>query len=712
MEPRSGPPPGAPVAVDLTRFLPMFFQETEEHLAAMEGHLLRLDPHAPDPEALHSIFRAAHSVKGNSAIFGATRFSEIMHRVESILDRMRKADLAPTNAVISLLLEACDGVREELRCLKDTGNTDPTALQAVYERLSQLSDAALPSTVEASGTPAPRRSERLRIEVHLARGEGITALPLAGLYAELGTLGRVEDLQAGDGSQGMPALSLFLLTPESAEAVRARLGALLGVENVRVERHERAPPSQAASPPALTTAEAAAFGVFAPEQTTAGSGSAFERTGVFPARARGRRLADQDTSQTSFGRRASDRTGFDRSSIRVDVAKVDRLLNLVGELVIAQSMLAEAAQRSSAAGDAKLRGSVAYVGRQTRELQEAVMSIRLLPIDFLFSRMPRMVRDLAQRLGKEVELAIQGGEAELDKEMIEKLADPVMHLMRNSLDHGIEPPELREAAGKPRQGTIQLRALHHGGAIVVEIEDDGAGFDRDKILRKAEERGLRAHAGMSDEEVWQLVFAPGFTTADTVSDVSGRGVGMDVVERNIGALGGRIDIDSRRGAGTTITVALPLTLAILDGMTVAIGPETFIIPLSSISEAFQPQPGQVRSIAGGSHVIELRDSYVPLLPLESLLHLRGHAARPEESIAVVVEADGRRAALAVDKLLGQQQVVIKSLEANYKRVCGIAGATVLGNGRVALILDVTSLLRGGLAPAKDFEDIEAEVDPV
>jgi two-component system, chemotaxis family, sensor kinase CheA len=352
------------------------------------------------------------------------------------------------------------------------------------------------------------------------------------------------------------------------------------------------------------------------------------------------------------------------------------------------------------------------VGRQTRELQDAVMGIRLLPIDFLFSRMPRMVRDLAQQLGKEVELTTQGGEAELDKEMIEKLADPVMHLVRNSLDHGIEPPAWREAAGKARQGTIQLRALHHGGAIVVEIDDDGAGFDRDKILRKAGERGLRVHAGMSDEEVWQLVFTPGFTTADAVSDVSGRGVGMDVVKRNIGALGGRIDIRSRSGAGTTITVALPLTLAILDGMTVAIAGETFIIPLSFISEAFQPQPGQVRSIAGGAHVIQVRDSYVPLLALNALLHMRGPALRPEEGIAVVVEADGRRAALAVDQLLGQQQVVIKSLEANYKRVSGIAGATVLGNGRVALILDVTSLLlRGGLAPARNVEDIEAKAGP-
>jgi two-component system, chemotaxis family, sensor kinase CheA len=703
----------------------MFFQETEEHLAAMEGHLLRLDADSPDPEVLHSIFRAAHSVKGNSTIFGATRFSELMHRIESILDQLRREELRATNDVISLLLEACDGVREELRRLKDTGATDPGALQGVYDRLTQLtrSESDDPSGPRDAAAAATRRSERFRVEVHLPSGQGITALPLASLYAELGVLGRVEDLQVGDGAGGAPALSLFLLTPDTQAAVQARLGCLLGADSVRVEPQKTPPPRAAPAaddlPSYPATAGTTAYGLFQGEQSSldsltqtrgslAQTGDSFSRTGVFGAQGYGRRSTDQDAGRSALGRRATDRMLVERSSIRVDVEKVDRLLNLVGELVIAQSMLTEAAQRSGAANNAQLRDSVAYAGRQTRELQDAVMGIRLLPIEFLFSRMQRTVRDLAQRLGKDVELAPQGGETELDKEIIEKLADPLLHLVRNAVDHGIEPPDLREAAGKRRRGTIQLRAMHQGGGILVEINDDGGGFDREKILHKAKERGLHVHPGMSDEHVWQLAFAPGFSTADEVSDISGRGMGMDVVKRNVQALGGNIDVRSRNGVGTAIVIRLPLTLAILEGMTVEIGGESFIIPLSFISEAFLPQAGQVKSIAGGTQVIQIRDSYVPLLTLEHLLHIRASAEQPEGAIMIVVEVEGRRAALAVDRLLGQQQVVIKSLEANYRRVPGIAGATVLGNGRVALILDANALIRSGLAPIKGSQELAAE----
>jgi two-component system, chemotaxis family, sensor kinase CheA len=699
-------------AVDLSRFLPMFFQETEEHLAIMEGHLLRLDWHSPDAEALNSVFRAAHSVKGNSTIFGATRLADVMHRIETILDHIRKQELQPTHNVISLLLEACDTVREELRGLKDSADTDPAALQAVYERLTQLaqSDAA-PSAAPLEA--APRRSARFRIEVHLPEGQDITALPLAQLYAELGTLGRVEDVHASGGASGVPALSLFLLTPERQQLVRAKLVSLLGADNVHVKQQDAAPrpslPTGCALPAHATGTANTAYGLFTPQRSSGGtydrSGSVTQ-TGAFDSSALGRRSMDLDPGRSGFGRRATDRAHFDRSSIRVDVAKVDRLLNLVGELVIAQSMLTEASQRSGAAQDTGLRDSIAYVARQTRDLQEAVMGIRLLPLDFLFSRVPRLVRDLAHKLNKDVELIMHGGDAELDKELIEKLADPLMHLVRNSLDHGIEPPALREAAGKSRRGSVQLRAVHQGGGILVEVQDDGAGFDREKILRKAEERGLHVHAGMSDEEVWQLVFVPGFTTVDEVSDVSGRGVGLDVVKRNINALSGHVDVRSSRGRGATIAMRLPLTLAILEGMTVEIGGESFIVPLSFISEALLPTPGQIKTIASGPQVVQVRDSYVPLLDLEPLLHIRRETVRKEQVIAIVIEADGRRAALAVERLLGQQQVVIKSLEANYRRIPGIAGATVLGNGRVALILDVNALMRVGLAPMKGMETLD------
>ena len=699
--------------MDLTRFLPMFFQETEEHLATMEGYLLRLDLRSPDPEALNSIFRAAHSVKGNSTIFGATRLADVMHQIETILDHIRKQELQPTHNVISLLLEACDIVREELRCLKDATDTDPAALQAVYERLTQVvqSDAEAASTLQEPAAPATRRSARFRVELHLPEGQGITALPLAELYAELGALGRVEDVQASGGASGAPALSLFLLTPEQQQVIRTRLVSLLGTHNVRVERQDAPPrPVRPGGVPLPARVASTAYGLFTQEHSSVESYNravgSVTQTGLFDTSALGRRSMDHDPNHSTFGRRATDRAYFDRSSIRVDVAKVDRLLNLVGELVIAQSMLTEATLRSGAVQDTGLRDSVAYVGRQTRDLQEAVMGIRLLPLDFLFSRVPRLVRDLAHKLGKDVELVMHGGEAELDKELIEKLADPLMHLVRNSLDHGIEPPAQREAAGKSRRGSIQLRAVHQGGGILVEVQDDGAGFDREKILRKAEERGLRVHPSMSDEEVWQLVFVPGFTTVDEVSDVSGRGVGMDVVKRNIGALNGHVDARSSRGRGTTIAMRLPLTLAILDGMTVEIGGESFIVPLSFISEAFLPQAGQIKSIAGGPQVVQVRESYVPLLDLEPLLHMRREAASPGAGIAIVVEAEGRRAALSVERLLGQQQVVIKSLEANYRRVPGIAGATVLGNGQVALILDVNALMRAGLGPMKGMETLD------
>ena len=700
------------MTVDLAKFLPMFLQEAQEHLADMEENLLALDPAAPDPEALQSIFRAVHSIKGSSTIFGASRLAEVMHRVETILERIRREQVEPTPELVSVLLQACDGVREELRRFRDSGQTDPGALAQVHEQLSRLAQTDRDHAMGGEGVAhagKPGRSQRFQVELRLPAGQDITALPLATLYAELGALGRVEDLHAGSAANE-PALSLFLLTTAPEEAVRTRLSALLGGENVRVQ-HLPAPrkdpvttPSKAPREPPSAGPERTAYGLFW-EQSGAQRSNAAEITHI------GRRSRDRESSGWNRGRRATDRVSLDRSSIRVDTDKVDRLLNLVGELVIAHSMLTEAAVRSGAGRSAQLRESVAHVGRQTRELQDAVMSVRLLPIDSLFSRMPRLVHDLAQRLGKDVELLTVGGETELDKEMIEKLADPLTHLMRNSLDHGIELPDVREAAGKSRRGSIELAATHDSGSIVVELRDDGAGFDRERILRRAQECGLPVSPGMPDEEVWPLVFTPGFSTAEQVSDVSGRGVGMDVVKRNIDSLGGRIDIRSGRGAGTTIQIRLPLTLAIMEGMSVAVGDETFIIPLAFISEAFLPRAEQIKSVTVGPRVVQLREEYIPLLTLEQLIGVRGRSSCPGDAIAIVLQAEGRSAAVAVDRLLGQQQVVIKSLEQNYRRVPGIGGATVLGNGRVALILDVHALLRLGLSTMASAQLSTAEAQP-
>ena len=390
-------------------------------------------------------------------------------------------------------------------------------------------------------------------------------------------------------------------------------------------------------------------------------------------------------------RRAAPRGGATESSIRVDIPKVDKLINLVGELVITQAMLAQSASVLDPVEFERLHNGLAQLERNTRDMQESVMSIRMMPISVVFSRFPRVVRDLAQKLNKQIELKTIGEGTELDKGLIERIADPLTHLVRNSLDHGIEMPDERIAKGKSPVGNITLKAYHQGGNIVIEVADDGAGLDRDRILAKARERGFNVNEQMSDGEVWQLIFEPGFSTAEQVTEVSGRGVGMDVVKRNIGAMGGRVDIESMRGIGTRMTVRLPLTLAILDGMSVAAGKETYIIPLGYVVESLQVERNMVRGIAGVERLIQVRGEFLPVVALHEIFGIPGAETRLEHGIMVVVEADGTKAALFIDALLGQHQVVIKSLETNYRKVAGISGATIMGDGHVALILDIAAL---------------------
>ncbi|MDH4566122.1 chemotaxis protein CheA [Pseudomonas sp. BN414] len=380
------------------------------------------------------------------------------------------------------------------------------------------------------------------------------------------------------------------------------------------------------------------------------------------------------------------------SSIRVSVEKIDSLINLVGELVITQAMLGQLGGALDPSQHERIHQALAQLEHNTRDLQESVMSIRMLPISFIFSRFPRLVRDTSSRLGKQVELVLQGEHTELDKGVIERLSDPLTHIVRNSIDHGIELPDVRLAAGKPASGTVRLGAFHQGGSIVVQISDDGRGLDRERILAKAREKNLAVHDGMSDTEVWQLIFMPGFSTAEVVTDLSGRGVGMDVVKRNIQAMGGRIDIDSAAGLGTRISIRLPLTLAILDGLIVAVARTHYVIPLTYIVESLQPKAADIRGLGGEEGaVIRVRGEYLPLLSLHDLLGESTPPLPAEQSIVVILEADGRHFALLVDDLVGQQQVVIKSLEQNFRRIDGIAGATIMGDGSVALILDVDAL---------------------
>jgi two-component system chemotaxis sensor kinase CheA len=385
----------------------------------------------------------------------------------------------------------------------------------------------------------------------------------------------------------------------------------------------------------------------------------------------------------------------------VGIEKVDQLINLVGELVITQAMIEQRTSTLDPMLHERLLSSVSQLTRNTRELQEAVMSIRMMPMDYVFSRFPRMVRDLAHKLGKRVAFVTQGDATELDKGLIERIVDPLTHLVRNSIDHGIEMPEVRKAAGKSESGKLSLSAGHQGGNIVIEVSDDGGGLSREKILAKARQQGMPVSDSMTDAEVWQLIFAPGFSTAETVTDVSGRGVGMDVVKRNITAMGGSIDIRSAKGFGTTMSISLPLTLAILDGMSVRVGEEIYILPLGYVVESLQPAPADIKDISGQGQVIKVRGEYLPLIPLYRIFGIEPSFTDPSQGIVVILESEGRQAALFIDELVGQQQVVVKNLESNYRKVAGISGATILGDGGVSLIIDVAALLRSSRQLSKE-----------
>jgi two-component system chemotaxis sensor kinase CheA len=447
------------------------------------------------------------------------------------------------------------------------------------------------------------------------------------------------------------------------------------------------PPAALTAPDAGAARETEAYGFFAPLPEPAATPEAQQpptEEATPPATAA---MASPPAAKSH----GAARPAAGDSSIRVSVEKVDQLINLVGELVITQAMLIQTVAQMQAAPE-RLHLGVAQLERNSRDLQEAVMSIRMLPISFVFSRFPRVVHDLSAKLGKQVELRTIGDDTELDKSLVERIVDPLTHLIRNSLDHGIEPPAQRAALGKRPVGTITLKASHQGGNVVIEVRDDGAGLNRDKILAKARARGMPVSEQMSDAEVFNLIFEPGFSTAETITDVSGRGVGMDVVRRNILALGGRIDIESMLGIGTRITVRLPLTLAILDGMSVAVGQQTYILPLAYVMESLQAEAGDIKTLANQARVIQVRGEYLPVVALHELFHIPGAISQFSRGIMVILNADGAAAALFVDALVGQHQVVIKSLEANYRRVPGISGATIMGDGHVALILDVPALV--------------------
>ncbi|GAS72684.1 chemotaxis protein CheA [Salmonella enterica] len=668
------------MSMDISDFYQTFFDEADELLADMEQHLLDLVPEAPDSEQLNAIFRAAHSIKGGAGTFGFTILQETTHLMENLLDEARRGEMQLNADIINLFLETKDIMQEQLDAYKNSEEPDAASFEYICNALRQLA-------LEAKGetSPALVNTAKLSVVDSAAIQEEAVANPAAAseeikkriilsrlkssevdlLEEELGNLATLTDVV-----KGSDTLSATLDGNLAEDDIIAVLCFVIEADQIEFE-------TVSAAPVAVDTkAETEAVAMVATPQPVA----------VVPAAKAAASEAPHARAERDKPARASEST-----SIRVAVEKVDQLINLVGELVITQSMLAQRSNELDPVNHGDLITSMGQLQRNARDLQESVMSIRMMPMEYVFSRFPRLVRDLAGKLGKQVELTQVGSSTELDKSLIERIIDPLTHLVRNSLDHGIELPEKRLEAGKSPIGNLTLSAEHQGGNICIEVTDDGAGLNRERILAKAISQGMPIHENMSDDEVGMLIFAPGFSTAEQVTDVSGRGVGMDVVKRNIQEMGGHVEIQSKQGQGTTIRILLPLTLAILDGMSVRVADEVFILPLNAVMESLQPREEDLHPLAGGERVLEVRGEYLPLVELWKVFEVEGAKTEATQGIVVILQSAGRRYALLVDQLIGQHQVVVKNLESNYRKVPGISAATILGDGSVALIVDVSAL---------------------
>ncbi|EOZ1432848.1 chemotaxis protein CheA [Enterobacter hormaechei] len=655
------------MSMDITDFYQTFFDEADELLADMEQHLLDLVPEAPDSEQLNAIFRAAHSIKGGAGTFGFTILQETTHLMENLLDEARRGEMQLNTDIINLFLETKDIMQEQLDAYKSSAEPDAASFEYICNALRQL---ALEAKGEASAPAVP--AAKLSVVDAVAEPDTAPDAPAGKLRVVLSRLkeNEVNLLEEELGNlatlsnvvKGKDSLAATLDDGIGQDDIVAVLCFVIEADQIAFETEAAAveAPAPAENTPAVVAAAPALKAV--PKETT--------------APARGEKPAARSSESTS---------------IRVAVEKVDQLINLVGELVITQSMLAQRSNELDPVTHGDLITSMGQLQRNARDLQESVMSIRMMPMEYVFSRFPRLVRDLAGKLNKQIELTLMGSSTELDKSLIERIIDPLTHLVRNSLDHGIELPENRVAAGKSPVGNLILSAEHQGGNICIEVTDDGAGLNRERILAKAISQGMAVNENMTDEEVGMLIFAPGFSTAEQVTDVSGRGVGMDVVKRNIQEMGGHVEIQSKQGAGTTIRILLPLTLAILDGMSVKVADEVFILPLNAVMESLQPREEDLHPLAGGERVLEVRGEYLPLVELWKVFEVDGAKTEATQGIVVILQSAGRRYALLVDQLIGQHQVVVKNLESNYRKVPGISAATILGDGSVALIVDVSAL---------------------
>ncbi len=646
------------MSMDISDFYQTFFDEADELLADMEQHLLGLDPQEPDSEQLNAIFRAAHSIKGGAGTFGFTVLQETTHILENILDGARRGEMQLSTDIINLFLETKDIMQEQLDAYKTAQEPNAESFKYICEALRQLALEAkglpveAPVSVAAVASAAPA-SSALRVQLIDLKEKEVDLM-----LEEMSNLGTLTNVQKGSNTLDV------CIDGVGKDDIVAVLCFVIDEAQIRFPQAEEPAPVSAPAPVAPVVAEVQTASV--------------TELPVAAVKRESKRAAAPAKSSES-------------TSIRVAVEKVDQLINLVGELVITQSMLAQRSGELDPVAHGDLLNSMGQLERNARDLQESVMSIRMMPMEYVFSRFPRLVRDLASKLGKEVELTLLGSSTELDKSLIERIIDPLTHLVRNSLDHGIESPDKRLAAGKVATGNLTLSAEHQGGNICIEVSDDGAGLNRERILAKALSSGLPVSESMSDEEVGMLIFAPGFSTAEQVTDVSGRGVGMDVVKRNIQEMGGHVEIASKQGKGTTIRILLPLTLAILDGMSVRVADEVFILPLNAVMESLQPRAEELKPLAGGECVLEVRGEYLPLVELWNVFEVQGAKTEATQGIVVILQSAGKRYALLVDQLIGQHQVVVKNLESNYRKVPGISAATILGDGSVALIVDVSAL---------------------
>ena len=683
------------MSIDIEQFHGVFFDESDEHLDDMEQLLMSLDVESPDPEELNSIFRAAHSIKGGSGIFGFDALMNLTHVMENLLDKARNNELSVTADIVNVLLETLDVLKDTLNAYRDE---TPVPEDSIAERIKILNGVINGQYTD----PAPGDGDDSSEVSVNAQNEN----------AQDDSFGFFDDepnsaIEAADDSFGFFDNEPVNEALSHGDNTKSENNDDDGFGFFDDEISNNTVDAQTETTKAETAGVEQGFGFFEDAPSATNINTSLEIASSNNAQSASTQLNTATTSnndkapttgvaptttqaKTPPKPPAKKSTARESASIRVDTTKIDAMVNLVGELVITQSMLSLIGQDVEGQVGERLQLAIDELQRNTREIQESVMSMRMLPLTATFNRFPRLVRDLAGKLGKQVELVLQGGSTEIDKSLIEKIVDPLTHLVRNSIDHGIEMPDKRVAAGKPEKGTVILSAEQKGGSIIISIIDDGGGLHRDKILDKARSNGLTVSDDMPDSEVWQLIFQPGFSTAEAITDVSGRGVGMDVVRRNIESIGGRIDIESSAGEGSAFFIHLPLTLAIVDGMCVSVGKQIFVIPLLNIIESFQPTKQQLKTL-GNDTVLYIRDQYWPLVPLYDFMEVEDAALSPTEGIVVLLESSKKRFGVLVDALVGQQQVVIKSLEEHYRKVAGIAGATIMGDGKVALIIDADSI---------------------